>query len=59
MEENRNFFVDVEDYLSGLTQLSNELLRFSVNAVNHGDYARPPGPPLFLGNQTLFGNQQS
>jgi hypothetical protein len=54
IEEGRNFFLDVEDYLSGLTQLSNELSRFSVNAVTHGDYARPQRIALFLGDLSVY-----
>ena len=48
IEETGNFFLDLEDYLSGLTQLSNELSRFSVNAVTHGDYSRPQRIAAFL-----------
>jgi hypothetical protein len=35
------FYLDLEDYLGGLTFLSNELSRFSVNCVTSEDYDRP------------------
>jgi len=35
------FHLDLEDYLAGLIQMSNELSRFAVNSVTHGDYGRP------------------
>jgi len=35
------FHLDLEDYLAGLIQMSNELSRFAVNSVTHGDFARP------------------
>ena len=33
--------LDIEEYLIGLTHLSNELSRLSVNCVTSQDYARP------------------
>lgn len=50
IQESGNFFLDLEDYLSGLTQLSNELSRFTVNSVTHGDYSRPKRIAGFLGD---------
>lgn len=37
----QKFHLDLEDYLSGIIQVSNELARFTVNCVTHGDYDRP------------------
>ena len=34
-------YLDLEDYLSGVIQLSNELSRFTVNCVTNGDLQRP------------------
>ena len=44
------FHLDLEDYLAGITQLSNELSRLVVNAVTHGDYQRPKRIAIFLNN---------
>ena len=44
------FHLDLEDYLAGITQLSNELSRLVVNAVTHGDYERPKRIATFLNN---------
>ena len=44
------FHLDLEDYLAGITQLSNELSRLVVNAVTHGDYQRPKRIATFLNN---------
>ena len=44
------FHLDLEDYLAGITQLSNELSRLVVNAVTHGDYQRPKRIAVFLNN---------
>ena len=44
------FHLDLEDYLAGITLLSNELSRFVVNAVTHGDYQRPKRIATFLNN---------
>ncbi|CAG2061816.1 unnamed protein product, partial [Timema podura] len=40
-ERENGFHLDLEDYLSGLLQLSSELSRLAVNSVTYGDYARP------------------
>lgn len=40
--------LDLEDYLAGLIQMSNELARFSVNCVTHGDFQRPVKIAAFL-----------
>nr|CAD7569649.1 unnamed protein product [Timema californicum] len=40
-ERESGFHLDLEDYLSGLLQLSSELSRLAVNSVTYGDYARP------------------
>merc|ERR1712117_336683 len=42
--------LDLEDYLNGLIQMSNELARFSVNCVTQGDYERPLRIPAFVGD---------
>jgi len=42
------FHLDLEDYLAGLIQMSNELSRFAVNSVTHGDYERPQRIAEFL-----------
>ena len=44
------FHLDLEDYLAGITQLSNELSRLVVNSVTHGDYQRPKRIATFLNN---------
>jgi len=36
-----NIYLDMEDYLNGLLQMSSELSRFTVNCVTNGDYSRP------------------
>ena len=42
--------LDLEDYLNGLIQMSNELARFSVNCVTQGDYERPIRISAFVGD---------
>jgi len=42
------FHLDLEDYLAGLIQMSNELSRFAVNSVTHGDYDRPQRIAQFM-----------
>ena len=42
------FHLDLEDYLAGLIQMSNELSRFVVNSVTHGDYDRPQRIAAFM-----------
>jgi len=42
------FHLDLEDYLAGLIQMSNELSRFVVNSVTHGDYERPGRIAAFM-----------
>merc|ERR1712223_1464221 len=41
-------YLDFEDYLSGVIQLSNELSRFTVNCVTNGDFQRPMKISAFL-----------
>merc|ERR1711936_1393616 len=41
-------YLDFEDYLSGVIQLSNELSRFTVNCVTNGDLERPMKIQVFL-----------
>ena len=41
-------YLDFEDYLSGVIQLSNELSRFTVNCVTNGDFTRPMRISAFL-----------
>ena len=53
-QEQGKFHLDLEDYLSGLIQMSNELARFSVNSVTAGDYNRPVQISTFL-NDLLNG----
>ena len=48
IDQTPDFFLELEDYLSGLTQMSNELSRFSVNSVTHGCYDRPQRIAAFL-----------
>jgi predicted translin family RNA/ssDNA-binding protein len=36
-----NIYLDMEDYLQGLLQMTSELARFSVNCVAKGDVRRP------------------
>ncbi|XP_023246236.1 translin isoform X2 [Copidosoma floridanum] len=35
------FYLDLEDFLMGLLQMSSELSRFAVNSVTNGNYDRP------------------
>ncbi|XP_072325846.1 translin isoform X1 [Scyliorhinus torazame] len=37
----KGFHLDIEDYLSGLLILANELSRLALNSVTAGDYTRP------------------
>ncbi|XP_043550190.1 translin [Chiloscyllium plagiosum] len=37
----KGFHLDIEDYLSGLLILANELSRLALNSVTAGDYSRP------------------
>ncbi|XP_038646024.1 translin [Scyliorhinus canicula] len=37
----KGFHLDIEDYLSGLLILANELARLALNSVTAGDYTRP------------------
>ena len=53
-DDGPGFHLDLEDYLTGLTQLSNELSRFAVNSVTQGDYSRPIKISSFL-NDLLNG----
>ena len=41
-------YLDFEDYLGGVIQLSNELSRFTVNCVTNGDFQRPVNISSFL-----------
>jgi len=41
-------YLDFEDYLSGVIQLSNELSRFTANCVTNGDFTRPMRISAFL-----------
>ena len=41
-------YLDFEDYLSGVIQLSNEMSRFTVNCVTNGDFQRPMKISAFL-----------
>ncbi|XP_029461065.1 translin [Rhinatrema bivittatum] len=40
-DRERGFHLDIEDYLSGILTLANELSRLAVNSVTAGDYTRP------------------
>ncbi|KAK6619946.1 hypothetical protein RUM43_011983 [Polyplax serrata] len=40
-DREEGFHLDLEDYLTGLLQLSSELSRLAVNSVVYGDYERP------------------
>jgi len=42
------FYLDLEDYLSGLLQVAPELSRLAVNCVTVGDYERPLKISAFL-----------
>lgn len=50
----KGFHLELEDYLGGLILLSNEMSRFCVNCVTHGDYERPLAVSGFL-NDLLTG----
>ncbi|XP_048391000.1 translin [Stegostoma tigrinum] len=41
VHRDRGFHLDIEDYLSGLLILANELSRLALNSVTAGDYSRP------------------
>ncbi|XP_072902220.1 translin isoform X1 [Hemitrygon akajei] len=41
MHRDKGFHLDIEDYLSGLLILANELSRLALNSVTAGDYSRP------------------
>lgn len=41
VKRNKGFHLDIEDYLSGLLILANELSRLALNSVTAGDYTRP------------------
>ncbi|XP_078259411.1 translin [Rhinoraja longicauda] len=41
VQRHKGFHLDIEDYLSGLLILANELSRLALNSVTAGDYARP------------------
>lgn len=44
------FHLELEDYLGGLINTSNELSRFAVNCVTAGDYGRPLRIAGFVGD---------
>ncbi|XP_032880787.1 translin [Amblyraja radiata] len=41
VKRHKGFHLDIEDYLSGLLILANELSRLALNSVTAGDYTRP------------------
>ncbi|XP_062907418.1 translin [Mobula hypostoma] len=41
VHRDKGFHLDIEDYLSGLLILANELSRLALNSVTAGDYSRP------------------
>uniref|UniRef100_UPI00358EF301 translin n=1 Tax=Myxine glutinosa TaxID=7769 RepID=UPI00358EF301 len=41
VQQEKGFHLDLDDYLSGLLVLANELVRLAVNSVTAGDYNRP------------------
>ncbi|KAI3738290.1 hypothetical protein L2E82_28314 [Cichorium intybus] len=48
LELNKEFWLDVEDYLTGICFMSNELPRYVVNQVTAGDYDCPRKVLKFL-----------
>ncbi|NP_001080426.1 translin L homeolog [Xenopus laevis] len=50
----KGFHLDIEDYLSGVLNLANELSRLAVNSVIAGDYSRPLRIASFI-NELDFG----
>ncbi|XP_058792236.1 translin [Phymastichus coffea] len=40
-DRENGFYLDLEDFLMGILQLSSELSRFAVNSVTNGKYHRP------------------
>lgn len=42
------FHIDLDDFLTGLLFLANELSRFAVNSVTAADYARPFRIAMFM-----------
>ncbi|KAE8581692.1 hypothetical protein XENTR_v10024897 [Xenopus tropicalis] len=53
-EREKGFHLDIEDYLSGVLNLANELSRLAVNSVIAGDYSRPLRIASFI-NELDFG----
>ncbi|KAK6970393.1 translin [Biomphalaria glabrata] len=43
------FHIDLDDYLMGILNLTNELSRLAMNAVTAGDYSRPLRISQFIG----------
>lgn len=41
VDQNQGFHLDLDDYLTGLLMMADELSRFAVNSVTSGDYAWP------------------
>jgi predicted translin family RNA/ssDNA-binding protein len=44
------FHLDLESYLMGILQMSNELSRFAINSVTLGDYSRVLSLQRFVGD---------
>ncbi|KAJ1099788.1 hypothetical protein NDU88_004883 [Pleurodeles waltl] len=40
-DRDKGFYLDIEDYLSGVLTLASELSRLAMNSVTAGDYSRP------------------
>lgn len=49
-EQDRGFHLDLETFLLGLLQMSNELSRFATNSVTLGNYTRALSLQRFLGD---------
>lgn len=53
MEQEKGFHLDLDDYLSGLLMLADELSRFAVNSVTAGNYSWPLKISAFVTEMNL------
>uniref|UniRef100_A0A224YPR6 Translin n=1 Tax=Rhipicephalus zambeziensis TaxID=60191 RepID=A0A224YPR6_9ACAR len=53
VEQDKGFHLDLDDYLSGLLMLADELSRFAVNSVTAGNYSWPMKISTFVTEMNL------
>ncbi|KAL3219179.1 hypothetical protein MRX96_030628 [Rhipicephalus microplus] len=53
VEQDKGFHLDLDDYLSGLLMLADELSRFAVNSVTAGNYSWPMKISKFVTEMNL------